>query len=263
MRILAIGDPHGDLEKIKEIPLKGIDLILLTGDLGKADLARKRFFGNVERKKNGLPKKEPTGEDFEREYMEVYESSIEVLKYLSGFTPVYLVFGNVEQSDAETRKDMKKYNANVPLFVQSVKTLENVFIINNKLKRVNRIRVGGLNYFLDNSWIKEFDEKDKKKIREAKIGTKKAEKILDKFDNDLHILLCHQPPYGILDEVGAPAPMHWRGKHAGSKVVLDYIQKHQPRYVFCGHIHEGEGKARIGKTEIYNLGVAGHKIIEL
>ena len=49
MRILAIGDPHGDLSKIKKIPLKGVDLILLTGDLGKADLARKRYFENVER----------------------------------------------------------------------------------------------------------------------------------------------------------------------------------------------------------------------
>ena len=41
------------------------------------------------------------------------------------------------------------------------------------------------------------------------------------------------------------------------------IKKHQPKYVFCGHIHEAEGKAKIGKTEIYNLGVAGHKIINL
>ena len=45
--------------------------------------------------------------------------------------------------------------------------------------------------------------------------------------------------------------------------MLDYIKKYQPKYVFCGHIHEGEGKAKIGKTEVYNLGVAGHKIINL
>ena len=36
MKILAIGDPHGNLEKIKRIPVKNIDLILLTGDIGKA-----------------------------------------------------------------------------------------------------------------------------------------------------------------------------------------------------------------------------------
>lgn len=51
MKILAIGDPHGDLAKIKQIPTKGIDLILLTGDLGSANLMRKMFFEKIERQK--------------------------------------------------------------------------------------------------------------------------------------------------------------------------------------------------------------------
>jgi len=81
---------------------------------------------------------------------------------------------------------------------------------------------------------------------------------------DLDILICHQPPYGYLDQTNHPsAPKEWRGKHAGSKVILDYIKKYQPKYVFCGHIHENPGMKKIGKTEVYNLGVAGHKIISL
>ncbi len=55
MKILAIGDPHGELEKIKKIPLSNIDLILITGDLGSASLIRKMTFDNIERKKQGLP----------------------------------------------------------------------------------------------------------------------------------------------------------------------------------------------------------------
>jgi len=58
------------------------------------------------------------------------------------------------------------------------------------------------------------------------------------------------------------APKSWRGKHAGSKVILDYLRKKQPLYSFCGHIHEGEGMKKIGKTEVYNLGVGGYKIVE-
>ncbi|MCK5150087.1 hypothetical protein KAJ87_04140 [Candidatus Pacearchaeota archaeon] len=46
MKILVVGDPHGS-EKVKNISLKGIDLVLITGDLGKADLARKMAFENV------------------------------------------------------------------------------------------------------------------------------------------------------------------------------------------------------------------------
>ena len=34
MKVLVVGDPHGQIDKIKKIPMKGIELILLTGDLG-------------------------------------------------------------------------------------------------------------------------------------------------------------------------------------------------------------------------------------
>jgi len=76
----------------------------------------------------------------------------------------------------------------------------------------------------------------------------------DKID----VLLCHQPPYGVLDKVTAKyAPEQWKGKRAGSKIILDYIKKKQPRYVFCGHIHEGKGKKKLGKTNIINAGCCG------
>jgi Icc-related predicted phosphoesterase len=58
MRILAIGDPHGTIGKIKKIPVKDVDLILITGDIGSADLARVQSFENRKRIKEGLPKKE-------------------------------------------------------------------------------------------------------------------------------------------------------------------------------------------------------------
>ena len=43
MRILAIGDPHG---KVGKIP-KNVDAILLTGDLGRANLAREIAFRKI------------------------------------------------------------------------------------------------------------------------------------------------------------------------------------------------------------------------
>ena len=50
MKITVIGDPHGS-QKVKDIPLKNSDLILVTGDLGKADLMRKMAFENINRVK--------------------------------------------------------------------------------------------------------------------------------------------------------------------------------------------------------------------
>ena len=52
MKILVIGDPHGS-EKVKKIPISKIkpDIILIPGDIGKADLVRKFYFKNLERER--------------------------------------------------------------------------------------------------------------------------------------------------------------------------------------------------------------------
>ena len=263
MKIIAIGDPHGDVAKLRKIPLKNIDLILLTGDLGRVDLARKFAFMNIERMRKGLPKIEETPQQDKAQYIEVYNSSMDVLKYLSKFAPIYTIFGNVESNDGEIKRREKKIGLKLPYFVTGINKIKNVEIINNRIRNFEGTKIGGLEYFVDDIWIETFKPKDyKKRLKSAKKETKRAKKILDWFD-DVDILVCHQPPYGILDKVtNKAAPRHWQGLHAGSKVILDYIRKKQPKYVFCGHIHEGEGKAKIGKTEVYNLGVGGWKIIE-
>ncbi|HEV3196624.1 MAG TPA: metallophosphoesterase [Bryobacteraceae bacterium] len=71
------------------------------------------------------------------------------------------------------------------------------------------------------------------------------------------VLVCHAPPYGTpLDRIR-------EGLHAGSTAVRDFIQKHQPVYFFCGHIHEAEGVSiRMGRTQAWNVGKAGY-LLEL
>ena len=265
MKILAIGDPHGDLKKLKDISMKGVDLILLTGDLSKATLARKRFFENIERNKEGLSELEDTIEFEVKCYMESYSSAIAVLKYCSRFAPVYFISGNADPSTRRrVRMLSKKIGEELPYFVSEIKKMNNVLAINNRVVNFNGVRIGGLEYFIDTNWVKEFKPNNyHERMIRARRQSDKARGILKWFSSyNLDILLHHQPPYGFLDEVGGAAPKHWHGKHAGSKIILDYLKRKQPKYSFCGHIHEGEGKKKIGKTEVYNLGVAGHKIVE-
>jgi len=264
MKILIVGDPHGNLSKLRKIPKKGIDLILLTGDLGSADLARKIFFENVERKKKGLEELKEDAKYAKNIYMGIHDSTMNVLKYLSRFAPVYTIEGNVAIfTDFEAKKDSKKWKTKFPSTIKEIKKLENVHLVKNRLRILNKIRIGFLEWFTDTCWIKEFKPADyRKRMKKAKKETDKARRVLKRFKG-LNILICHQPPYGFLDKVGKMAPRHWRGKHAGSKVILDYIRRTQPQYVFCGHIHEGKGKRKIGKTEIHNLGVGRYKVIEI
>ena len=71
------------------------------------------------------------------------------------------------------------------------------------------------------------------------------------------VLICHCPPLGTaLDRVR-------EGVHAGSSAVKQFIEKAQPKYFFCGHIHEAEGvRTQIGETEAMNVGKKGF-VLEL
>ncbi len=102
---------------------------------------------------------------------------------------------------------------------------------------------------------------------ENKIDNKKLEKKLDELlvNNPRVVLVCHNPPYGYLDELDSPCmPKELNGKHVGSKILLRAIRKHQPRLVLCGHIHEAKGRTKIGKTDVINLGYRGdYEILDL
>ncbi|MDP2947543.1 MAG: metallophosphoesterase [Nanoarchaeota archaeon] len=263
MKILAIGDPHGKLPK--NIPKK-FDFCIITGDLGKANLARKRFFENQKRKQNDLPGLEETETYTKEVYNEIHYSTISVLKFLSKFAPVYTIQGNVGIfKKSESKEIKKKWKINLFSTREKIKSIKNVNLIKNQFRIINGLKIGFLEFFTDTSWVKEFRPMDySKKMKSAKKQTDKAKKILSRFKG-LDILVCHQPPYGILDKVNFPGiPKNWIGKHAGSKAILNYIKTYQPKIVLCGHIHEAKGKAKIRKTVVYNLGCCGdYKILKI
>src|SRR5581483_8517290 len=62
-----------------------------------------------------------------------------------------------------------------------------------------------------------------------------AEKLAPFGSLDPLVLVCHCPPYGTaLDQIRP-------GLHAGSRSILEFIEKRRPAWFFCGHIHEAEG----------------------
>ncbi len=195
--------------------------------------------------------------------MESYSSTIHMVKYLAKFAPVYVIFGNVENSNSDTREISKEIGMKLPFLSDSFKKISRVRIINNIVANFRGLRIGGLEYFTDASWVREFKPSNYQENLRAVLKQNKKTKIILRNFGTVDILLCHQPPYGILDKVSSKiAPKSWQGKHAGSKIIRDYILKNHSSYVFCGHIHEAKGMNVLGKTEVYNLGVCGYKIIE-
>ena len=264
MKIAAIGDPHGNLEKIIRIPLDGVDLVLLTGDLGQTDILRKQALQYLSIPNPGLKEKQFHAEGFRQAFLTAHQTALKLAGYLAGCCPVFIVRGNADLSNYDIRKFSNTFGIELPFLYQELMAIRGVRLIDNRLAEFKGLRIGGIKYFTDICWAEEFELVAIEKIRRRALqDTEKISRVLGRFGR-LDIMLTHVPPYGVLDRVdSASIPPSWIGRHAGSRIILEYIRKQQPRYVFCGHIHESEGFEKLGLTDVYNLGMGGYKIIEL
>lgn len=68
-------------------------------------------------------------------------------------------------------------------------------------------------------------------------------------DTAATVLISHNPPK---DTVCDALP---NGMHVGSLAVRSFLETAQPQFCFCGHIHEGVGVDRLGRTVIMNPGM--------
>jgi len=88
----------------------------------------------------------------------------------------------------------------------------------------------------------------------GEFSEKEIEEALAPFSGiaKLH-LVVHFPPYGTrLDEYDV-------GKHVGSPALRAWVEREQPPYLFCGHIHETAGLSdQLGGTLCINVGKEGY-----
>lgn len=156
---------------------------------------------------------------------------------------------------------LKKFNLNVPFLIipGNHETPEEIQVYSRDLDSVKDIHLKS--FILENLFFigvggggftahhAEFEQSEK--------GFSVSIKKLKVQDHKYKVILVtHQPPYKTkLDYI--------MGEYSGSKSIRRFIEKNQPAYCICGHIHENEGKSdKIRETIVINPGPEG-KIIEL
>ncbi len=71
------------------------------------------------------------------------------------------------------------------------------------------------------------------------------------------VLICHCPPLDTPLDEAAPGPQF------GSSAIRAFVDTHQPKWFFCGHIHEAAGRdVMLGQTRGINVGKQGY-LLEL
>ena len=247
VKFLVIGDPHGS-EKLTRLDLRGYDAAIITGDMGRSDVMRNMAWGKVKPSKRAV----------KQSYMEYSTTALPVFKHISkGGFPVFCVKGNADLSDSDIRGLNKEMKAGIPLFEAGVKKMKNVIFLEHAAAKFKGVTIAGVGHFMETRWVSEFSDGSLEKMLMAAIDEEVA-KLFFQNVGKVDIMLSHQPPYGVLDTVKEKhVPKGWRGRHAGSVQLLDYIKKYQPKYVICGHIHEAKGVKRVGKTTAINAGCCG------
>ena len=156
------------------------------------------------------------------DYCNMRQGLDEAMAMLSGIAaPLVLVPGNAES--AEELQDA------VP---------EGVHVLHGSGMTVDGLRLFGVGYGVPvtpfGDWSCDLTEAE-------------AAELLDRCDA-ADILIAHSPPKGYGDRTS-------QGLSVGSVAVRDAVERIQPAYAFCGHIHDSWGyRGSNGRTQIANLG---------
>lgn len=103
--------------------------------------------------------------------------------------------------------------------------------LENKITKYKDLTFYGFSYIprISGAWNYE------KTSAEMHSEVNKLSEILN--ENIIDILVCHSPPYGILDKM-------WNGQSVGNLALINAINykiNNLPKYILFGHIHEANG----------------------
>ncbi|HVY01845.1 MAG TPA: metallophosphoesterase [Candidatus Nanoarchaeia archaeon] len=259
MKILAIGDFHGNFPKsIKEIIKKEkIDFVLSNGDFFPF-WYRKLWFKHCYAKNVNLW--EVIGKNKYKNFilkdLKMGEKAIKALNELP--VPVYTVVGNLDYARLNDSLDLDEYYeehggkiahwdwGEQDFFSKIIKKYKNIRRIDYKSARFgNFVLIGAYGGTNPGEPESETFKKYQKKL--ANIFLKNRGKKI--------IFVSHNVPNNTkLDKIGKHAHKLVRGKHYGSILVKKAIIKFKPLVHIGGHIHEGRGTQKVGKTVCVNPG---------
>ncbi len=253
MKILAIGDFHGKfpVKLRKKIEKEKVDLIVSVGDYCPFTY-RKIWFKHCYKTDKELW--EVIGKKKMKELVKKdLKKGEDVLKKLNKIkTPVISVTGNNDHTKWYDALDYKKSKWNwlcQDFFTQIIKKYKNIKIFDYASIKIGKIRFIGM---ATSTFPGRVKSKSYKKLR------RKLDKLFKKYRKDNIIFVSHNVPYKTkLSKINSKeASKELQGVEKGSKLVRRIIERYNPLLNLCGHMHEYQGKDKIGKTLIIDVGPA-------
>jgi len=266
MKILVVGDFHGKCN----IPLKKIikdekiDLILSPGDYCGDKRVANLFFKYLYDTDEDVPDK--IEKRIDRYEIEGTRAGFEIIKRLKGLETRFIgvrgnwdpmeyrwdVGGELRERDSRDAKKLTRMqNKSFEFIDLNMKDIGDFLVIGGASSTSpGKINKKALKVVKERDGMSEV----KRRIREYNRRKSRYEKMFSyaKKKKKPVIFLTHNCPYKTkLDKVRkGPA----KGEHCGSFLEKEIIKKFKPGLVICGHMHENQGKDKIGKSLIINAG---------
>lgn len=263
MKILCIGCLHGKFpSKAYSVAKKeDISLVLCPGDLADGGYMRNLEFKYWHKLHEGLSLQSLVGKKKLRQAAEhSLKSQLLMAKKLEAFQlPVLFIAGNhdytLEDLNPKHKKKYKKYA------LESIAhQFKHLHFVQMGVGNFHGQEIGCISGYRAPSLKESMRPSGKVPVQIQLMNHLWEQQLKMIFANFTRkkeaIFMCHDPPYKTkLDKIRNKAsPLD--GKHLGDEYVLKYIQRHQPKYVVCSHMHENQGSIQIGKTTVVNCGPA-------
>jgi Icc-related predicted phosphoesterase len=280
MKILVIGDLHGRKPRIH---FNDYDCIIQVGDVCDDREFRpyiKKWFSALKNYRVDTPSvfEFITRAIGKKGMKKLEENSVKVgrkiLEYLDSFgKPVFIVPGNWDQSYGKTKikypdKDDYSYmkyfydswmgDRTNPKLTRGLKNVRDCQFKNHEFNQINFYGYGlssAYEYY-----------KRKRKLNISKAENEKLKKAYFSLVKKLFvrynrrnkklptIFISHNIPVETKLDIVKNKSSYAHGKHLGSYVARKFCEKYKPLMCIGGHIHEGIGKDKIGKTLLINPG---------
>jgi len=259
MKILAIGDLHGNIsKKLKDrVSKEDFDFIIGIGDYAGIDdwYPWIKYTFKIKNPKEWLSAPEFFGKrKFKKLIKKDFGAGKKSLLFLDNLgKPGFFIFGNGDDEwyNYPFSKKILRAKKSRLNFVKKIKNIKEMTYGVSKYKGLSFLGFGAYMdatanaIHRDKEWQERVDKRHDKSKR-------KMESLVRKIGKK-SIFILHYPPKGVFDIIkDKKNPFH------GGSTGIDFFRKatiqKKPFLVLCGHMHEYQGKKRIGNSLVVNPG---------
>ncbi len=252
-KFIAFGDLEANskvLRKILNLDLANYNCAIFTGDIPNPEIFRKLSKQMVEAGLGNLGDKPNIARETEPKW---------ALKRIES------EFRTIEPLFAQMKEKVKLIgvwgNADNTKMLNKVPIGQHIKIVHNQAYQTGDVYILGYNG--RPLYVFEKENKEQWAFTEEKIYSD-LEREFKKLEGQKVILVSHDPPYEILDQVKQEYRQYALGTygerakdgHVGSVGLRKIVDKYKPMLHIFGHIHESKG-VLTGKTTFVNTGSVG------